>query len=148
MGEKAALKPLVSFVVTHFRGEQLLTDCLASVYGQVTSIPYEVIVVDDCCDDGSVDAVRNVFPRANFVSLSRNSGCAAAKNRGAVEARGDYLAFLDNDVEVDRDWLENIFGRLSQERERVGLCASHILLNGFDSHINSILISNGIFHKS
>jgi GT2 family glycosyltransferase len=130
-------KPRVSFVIPHFRGEKILSDCLSSVFRQVTSIPYEVIVVDDCSDDGSAKAIQAAFPRVDFVMLSRNRGPAAAKNRGAEKARGDFIAFLDNDVEIEREWLDNMFGRLSEEREQVGLCASHILLNGFDSHINS-----------
>lgn len=132
-----AARPLVSFVIPHYRGEKLLADCLSSVYGQVTGVPYEVIVVDDRSDDGSIEAVRGRFPDAKVLALSRNRGPATAKNRGAAEARGDLIAFLDNDVEIEPLWLESVLGRLTGEREQVGVCASHILLNGFDSHINS-----------
>lgn len=132
-----AVRPLVSFIIPHYRGEKLLAGCLSSVYGQATSVPYEVIVVDDCSDDGSIDSVRGRFPGMKVLRLGRNVGPAAAKNRGVEEARGDLIAFLDNDVEIDPHWLENILGRLTEEREEVGVCASHILLNGFDSHINS-----------
>ncbi len=129
--------PLVSFVIPHYRGEQLLAGCLSSVFAQATSAPYEVIVVDDRSDDGSIDAVRARFPGVRVLTLRRNVGPAAAKNRGVAEARGDLIAFLDNDVEIDPHWLESVLGRLDEEREQVGVCASHILLNGFDSHINS-----------
>lgn len=136
-GTGAAAWPKVSFVIPHYRGEKLLADCLSSVYGQADGVPYEVIVVDDCSDDGSAVAVEGSFPGARFLRMSRNRGPAAAKNLGAAEAKGDFIAFLDNDVEIDPDWLANILDRLEQESDRVGMCASHILLNGFDSHINS-----------
>ncbi len=134
---RTAERPEVSFVITHFRGEKLLSNCLASVDALQTDIPHEVIVVDDRSDDGSVAAVKGLFPRVRFVSLSRNKGCAAAKNHGVAEARGHFIAFLDNDVEIGPHWLERIYHRLSREDERVGQCASHILLNGLDTHINS-----------
>jgi len=80
----AAPGPKVSFVIPHYRGEKLLADCLSSVYGQEDGVPYEVIVVDDCSDDGSAVAVEGSFPGARFLRMSRNRGPAAAKNHGAA----------------------------------------------------------------
>lgn len=72
-----------------------LARALASVFAQ-TRPADEVIVVDDGSTDGT-DAVVRGFPRARLIQLEANRGAAAARNAGARQARGDYIAFLDSD---------------------------------------------------
>lgn len=130
-------KPRASVIIANYQGEELLPPCLESVISQETGAPYEIIVVDDGSNDGSVELVSRRYPQVRLVVNHRNRGPAAAKNIGAGEARGEYIAFLDNDVELHRGWLEAMLGRLSREDERVGACASHMLLNGYHSILNS-----------
>jgi GT2 family glycosyltransferase len=127
----------VSFVIPNYQGEKLLRACLQSIYAQETDIPYEIIVVDDGSSDGSVEMVCAVFPTVKIIANRRNQGPAMSKNIGASKARGDFVAFLDNDVELDPHWLQSIYGRLAAEGDKAGACASHILLNGFRSVLNS-----------
>jgi GT2 family glycosyltransferase len=130
-------KMQVSFVIPNYQGEKLLRACLQSILGQKTDIPFEVIVVDDGSTDGSLDMVSNVYPSVKTVANRRNQGPAKSKNVGADAARGDFIAFLDNDVELDPLWLQSIYGRLAAEGEGAGACASHILLNGHRTVLNS-----------
>lgn len=130
-------KPLASMIIANYRGENLLPSCLDSVVAQKAAFPFEIIVVDDGSDDGSVDLVSDRYPQVKVVVNRRNKGPAAAKNIGADEARGEYVAFLDNDVELHPDWLQTMFDRLVEGDEGLGACASHILLNGYHSVLNS-----------
>jgi GT2 family glycosyltransferase len=127
----------VSFVIPNYQGEELLNACLSSIYAQETDIPFEVIVVDDKSTDGSVAMVKQRYPSVRLIANQRNRGPAESKNIGAREALGDFIAFLDNDVELDKHWLRSIYGRLMAEGEEAGACASHILLNGHRSILNS-----------
>ena len=61
----------------------------------------ELIVVDNASDDGSPAMAREFFPDCRLVINDRNLGFAAACNRGAEEAAGVYLLFLNPDVEID-----------------------------------------------
>src|SRR4030042_3589457 len=103
---------LVSCLVPNYQGEKLLRACLQSVYDQKTDIPFEIIVVDDGSTDGSIDMVSDVFPAVKMVANRRNQGPAKSKNIGAAEARGDFIAFLDNDVGPAPLWLPSLYGRL------------------------------------
>jgi glycosyltransferase involved in cell wall biosynthesis len=86
--------PLVSVVVPVFNGERFLAETLASVCAQ-TYAPFELVVVDDGSTDGSAAVLRS-FPQARCVSQP-NRGVAAARNTGVEAARGELLAFIDQD---------------------------------------------------
>lgn len=130
-------RPLVSYVIPNYQGEKLLPACLDSVFSQKTGLDYEVIVVDDSSTDGSTELVAGSYGQVRLIVNGRNQGCAASKNIGAAEARGEYIAFLDNDIELDPGWLEAMIKRFELEGSRLGICASHILINGYTSLLNS-----------
>jgi GT2 family glycosyltransferase len=130
-------KPLASVIIVNYRGEEILPACLDSVMSQETDFPFEVIVVDDDSDDGSVDLVESRYPGVELVVNRRNRGPAAAKNTGAGVARSEFLAFLDNDVELHPHWLSTMLAGITRPEDDLGACASHILLNGYGSMLNS-----------
>lgn len=67
---------------------------------------YEVIIVDDKSDDGSVEIVKK-YP-VKLIQNDKNLGSAGSRNKGAKEAKGDILVFLDADTIVHKDTLEKI----------------------------------------
>ncbi len=130
-------KPLASVIIANYRGEELLPSCLDSIMGQAVDFPFEIIVVDDNSDDASVELVSSRYPEVKVVANRRNRGPAAAKNIGAAAANSEYIAFLDNDVELHPHWLSRMYGTITSSGDELGACASHILLNGYSSILNS-----------
>lgn len=130
-------RPLASVVIANYRGEELLSPCLDSLRNQDTDQPFEIIVVDDGSDDGSAELVLSRYPEVKLLLNHRNVGPAAAKNIGASEARGEYLAFLDNDVELHPSWMRYMLEAIATDGDGLGACASHITLNGHSTVINS-----------
>ncbi len=96
------MSPLISVIVPVYNGRRYLDAALASVQAQ-THRPLEVIVVDDGSTDDSA-AIAAAYPGARIVSQP-NQGTAAARNHGVRLARGDCLAFLDQDDVWTRDKL-------------------------------------------
>jgi hypothetical protein len=96
--------PSISIVIPNYNGAACLEACLQSLMQQ-TRPPAEILVVDNASRDHSVEMVRRVAPHARILLQQRNSGFAAAVNRGAQEARGEWIAVLNNDTEADADWL-------------------------------------------
>lgn len=128
---------LVSYVIPSYRGEDLLPRCLDSILSQRGEISREIIVVDDASDDGSIPLLHRDYPQVKAMVNRRNRGPAAAKNVGAGEARGRFLAFLDNDVELHPGWEEAMLDRFSREDSSLGACASHLLFFDPPGKINS-----------
>ncbi len=90
--------PKISVVIPHYRQEKYLIDALFSVAAQ-SFHPDEVIVVDDASGGDMPRLPEKLKSQLNlkWVSLDRNRGVAAARNRGIMEAQGSFLAFLDAD---------------------------------------------------
>ncbi|MCU1310421.1 MAG: glycosyl transferase family 2 [Candidatus Angelobacter sp.] len=91
-------------VCTRDRLEQL-EKCLAGISGQ-TLKPVEVIVVDNAPENGSAEEIARRWG-ARYVFESR-LGASSARNRGAREAIGDVIAYIDDDGLAQIDWVKNI----------------------------------------
>lgn len=117
---------MVRLIVLNWNGRRWLEPCLDALRRQ-TYRQFEVVVVDNGSEDGSVELVRDRFPECQVLALADNVGFAAANNAGAEGAAAKYLAFLNNDTEADPGWL----GALVDAAERdstVGLVSSHLLV--------------------
>lgn len=98
-----ASKPLVSFVVPVFNSEQYIARCLLSIKSlNFDGLAYEVVIMDNGSTDRTHQIMRDmgfefhVVPKVNVSEL---------RNRGAKISRGEYLAFVDSDVELSPQWL-------------------------------------------
>lgn len=66
---------------------------------------FEIIIADNASTDGSGEWVNKHYPNVRIVKLDKNYGYCGGNNRAAKHANGEILLFLNNDVEVDPDWL-------------------------------------------
>lgn len=108
----------VSVIVPVYNRVRFLTFCLESLVLQNYS-NYEIIVVDDASQDGSVEIAKR-FP-VKCVQLKNNMGSAHARNVGVRLASGEYLAFIDSDCCAKRDWISKMVGYLEQIPDCVGV---------------------------
>jgi glycosyltransferase involved in cell wall biosynthesis len=97
--------PLISVIIPVHNGGAGFTKCLEALAASVFR-NYELVVVDDGSRDGSAGAAREAGARV--FSHEAALGAAAARNRGAAEARGEILFFLDADVLVQADTLTHV----------------------------------------
>jgi len=118
---------LVSIIIVNYNGKAFLENCLRSVYAQAYS-PIEVIVVDNASKDGSVDLVRNSFPDVHLVLCENNLGFAEGNNRGVGVAQGGYVVLLNNDTEVDDQWLCALIEMM--KHPAIGVVTSKVITDG------------------
>lgn len=121
-GETSAPIPPVSVVIPAYNRATSIVAAIESVLRQTHS-DFELIVVDDASGDGTAEAAEAVAdPRLRVVRLPANRGAAGARNAGAAEARGRWIAFQDSDDE----WLpEKLARQLARLGERPGAVAAY-----------------------
>jgi len=80
--------------------------------GQQTHPLLEIVVVDNGSDDDSVNVAKQLGARV--VQMGFNAGFSRAVNRGIQESRGEWVAIVNNDVELQPDWLERLMESVSR----------------------------------
>lgn len=102
-------KPIFSVVIPNFNYVRFLKQAIESVQAQTFS-SLQLIVVDNFSTDGSSELVSSIEDeRIQLVQFANGGSIAAARNRGAEIAIGDYLAFLDSDDFWSPNKLEECF---------------------------------------
>lgn len=122
------MRPRVSIVVPVFNRLELTRNCMSAVVRNTPPDSYELVVVDNASSDGTREwllAQQQECALHAVINLE-NRGFAAACNQGARAARGQYVLFLNNDTEVEPNWIEPLIDVLDTEPQ-VGAVGSKLL---------------------
>lgn len=90
----------VSVIIVSWNTQNILQNCLRSIYEQSGDISLEVIVIDNASIDGSVEMVKKDFLQVILIENSENRGFAAANNQGIAITKGRYVLLLNSDTIV------------------------------------------------
>ena len=120
--------PWLSVVIPVFRAENSLTQAISSVTDQgVDGI--EIICIDDCSPDNSVEVLTSIQqdnPTVRLIQHSANQGPGPARNSGIDAARGDYIVFLDSDDSLIDGGLRQLKETIEQKPDLVLLASEEI----------------------
>ena len=97
-------QPLVSVIIPHYGGEEILQECLESLKNTDYS-ELEIIVVDNNSSDNSIRIVQAKFPYIKLIQSEYNRGFAGGCNFGSQHATGEYLLIINNDTVHESDWI-------------------------------------------
>jgi GT2 family glycosyltransferase len=118
--------PKISVIIPHLNGRHHLDDCLGSLRQQ-TRTDFEVLLVDNGSTDGTQAYARQQFPEVRLIELGQNRGFTGACNAGWQASKGEIIILLNNDTEVDPNWLQEVWSALEQNPQ-AGSVASKMLL--------------------
>lgn len=121
-----------SVIIPNWNGRKLLEDCLSSLSKQSFK-EFEIILVDNGSKDESVEYVEGNFPEVKVIKLRKNFGFAKAINEGVRASTAKYVVLLNNDTNVDQDWLKNLVQCADQHPEVISVNSK--LLNFYDKKI-------------
>ena len=100
--------PLVSIIMPLYNAEKYISSAIESILHQ-TYFNFELIIIDDGSSDGSADICKSYALKDHRIRyyFEENSGICAARNLGLLYAKGEYIAFCDDDDEYDKDLLKD-----------------------------------------
>jgi hypothetical protein len=108
----------LSIILISWKMKDFLRVCLTSIIKYTTGISYEIILIDNFSEDGTIEMVENIFPTVCMIKNTKNRGVAPARNQGLKIAKGKYILILDADMEL----VENTILKLYQFMEANPVC--------------------------
>ena len=119
-------RPLLSICILNWNTENLLKDCLISVYNDFREGEWEILVVDNASEDNSVAMVEAEFPQVRLIVTGENLGFAKGNNLALEKARGQYLLLLNSDTRVEPGSLAKLVAFMENHPE-VGVVGPKLL---------------------
>jgi len=117
--------PEVSIIIPVYNQLAYTAACLESIAATPTRTAFEVVVVDDASADDTQDWLLRCHGVRVFKNR-RNKGFIGTCNRGAKQARGKYLVFLNNDTRVTDDWLDSLVATF-EDRPDAGIVGARLI---------------------
>ena len=128
--------PYISIIILNYNGKNYLEDCFKSLENlNYPKEKYEIIMVDNASTDDSIEYTKKKFSFVKVIGFNKNYGVAEGNNK-AVEytnPKSEYIAFLNNDTEVDKNWLIELVKPLIKDRT-IG-CSGNKILNYYDRSV-------------
>lgn len=96
----------LSIIIVNYNTKELTLDCISSVFQSETDYKYEIILIDNASEDGTVHAVRQQFPEVIIIENDQNVGFSKANNQGIKRSAGRYVLLLNSDTVVEKETLQ------------------------------------------
>ncbi|MEQ8785778.1 MAG: glycosyltransferase [Pirellulaceae bacterium] len=97
-----------SIVIAAHNEGTALWRTVRAVEESIGKLDYEIVVADDASDDGSIDEAMKRFPHLRVSRVDERQGASPTKDRGARQARGEVLVFLDGHCNPERGAIERL----------------------------------------
>lgn len=117
----------VTVVIPNYKGIKYIESCLDSLY-QGSLVP-DIIVVDNGSKDGSAELVAQKHPDCRLVRFKENKGFCAAVNAGIRLSQTEYVILLNNDTEVDKDFVKNLYRAIKKRKRAFSVSAKMLSLH-------------------
>ncbi|MCI0530558.1 MAG: glycosyltransferase family 2 protein [candidate division Zixibacteria bacterium] len=120
LGRRPLISAGLTVIIVNWNVRELLIQCLDSIFSQANAESVEVIVVDNNSSDGSVGAVKSLYPNVKLIANRTNLGYGSAINQAARMASSDLLFVLNPDTIVLGNTLL-VAKRFMEDNPKVGV---------------------------
>ncbi len=126
---------MISVCIVTLNTRKYLKRCLDSLPKAFGSLNFEIIIIDNASNDGTIDLIKECYPNVVYLKNNKNLGYTIPMNQAISIAKGDYILQLNPDTELDANSI-SIQIEYMEKNEDVGIC------------IPKIIDGNGDFQKS
>lgn len=118
--------PKLSIIIVNYNVKEFILNLLKSITSAAKDFSYEVIIVDNASDDGSIEVIKEKYPSVNLIVNSKNVGFGKANNQALLQAKGNYFLLLNPDTIVKEDTFEKMFDFFEKNPE-AGMAGCKVL---------------------
>ena len=132
--ENKQLQPFVNVMVLNYNGKEHLAECLTSLL----NLDYQnksIYIIDNNSTDDSLSYVRTQFPKVIIFAINENLGFAKAYNKAIEAIPSDFVAIVNNDTVLDKNWLKSLMPEFNKDK-KLFACEGKILLYSQRTVIN------------
>lgn len=122
---ESADSPMVSIIIPVYNQWNYTYSCLKSIKENTDGISYEIIIADDVSSDLTKD-INLYIENINVIRNEENLGFLLNCNNAAKHAKGKYIHFLNNDTNVQKNWLSSLL-ELIENDENIGMVGSKLV---------------------
>ena len=116
--------PLVSFISINYNQSAVTLEFLESV-SKITYPNIEIIIVDNASPSDDPSIITEKFPNVKLIRSAENLGFSGGNNLGIVHSKGEYLLFINNDTEVEPNFLEPLVNAFEND-DNLGMVSPKI----------------------
>jgi GT2 family glycosyltransferase len=116
---------MLSVIILNYNTFDLTCKCIESIVA-LTTIPYEIILVDNASSECSPKLFKEKFPLIKLICNNENEGFAKGNNTGIKHAKGDYILLLNSDTELLNNAIDLAFHRIQQD-ENIGALTAQLV---------------------
>lgn len=122
MNKKFAL----SIIIPCYNVEKYVDNCLDSLKKQLKNIDYEIIMIDDCSTDKTLEVIKKRIDKKDLniklLENENNIGAGASRNKAIKEAKYEYISFIDSDDYVDDNYYEVMLSKIIKDKADIVAC--------------------------
>lgn len=104
----ASFKVDLSIIILTWNSQEVIRDCLDSIYSPGGDLNFEIIVVDNNSRDRTKEILKNSYPKVKLIANVKNLGYAKGNNQGKEKSKGEFILLLNPDVKLIDDFLTKI----------------------------------------
>jgi hypothetical protein len=116
----------LSIVIVNWNSQEVVTECLASIYRNLNDIQFEVIVVDNNSSDNGVNVIKNRYTKVKLIENAVNVGFGKANNQGLKISKGKFVLLLNPDAVIQNRAIQNMLAFM-QNDESIGAVGPKIV---------------------
>ena len=125
----------VSIIFVNYKTKDLTINAINSVIEKTEGLEYEIFVVDNASNDGSIEAIEKEFPNINIIKSDINGGFGYANNLAIKQSKGKYVLCLNTDTLLLNNAIKIMFDFMEkEENSMIGVCGGYLV----DKELNPI----------
>lgn len=121
----------ITIAMLSYNRKDAIEKTLESIYKN-SNLPFSILILDNGSDGETVKFLKKFSSSHDNISCifeKKNLGCSGGRNKMLNMINSDYIVTIDNDMDVDKNWLEDMINRLNEDDKNVGVCAKCVMPN-------------------